>query len=325
VRRKIFVVRRLLDEILDELRTLGDVEIYEKSEVIPKRELIERVKDVDAVVPLPGVGIDKEIIFSMRRCVIIANYAVGYNNIDIDAASEKGILVTNTPDVLTEATADLAWALMMAVARRVVEGDRFVREGRFKGMDPLLLLGEDVYGKTLGVVGAGRIGMAVMRRGVGFDMRLLYYSRRRHEEVERLGAEYVNLDTLFRDSDFISLNVPYTKETHHLVDEKALSLMKPSAIIVNTARGPVIDEVALVRALKNGKIRGAGLDVYEKEPYVSPELLSLQRVVLTPHIGSASYHARLKMGKLVAKNIRAAFEGEVPPNLLNGEQIRKSH
>ncbi|MCD6419656.1 MAG: D-glycerate dehydrogenase [Synergistetes bacterium] len=323
--RKIFVVRRLLDVVLSELRSLGEVEVYNKEDVIPKEELMERVRDVDAVVPLPGVDIDRDVISCMRKCIIIANYAVGYNNIDIDAASDRGILVTNTPDVLTEATADLAWALMLAVARRIVEGDRFVREGRFKGMDPLLLLGEDIYGKTLGVVGAGRIGTAVARRGVGFDMRLLYYSRHRHDKIERVGAEYVDLSTLLKESDFVSLNVPYTKETHHLINAKALALMKSNAILVNTARGPVVDEKALVDALKSGVIRGAGLDVYEREPEVTPELMSLQRVVLTPHMGSASYRARLKMGKLVVKNIRAAFDGEVPPNLLNGSRIRKSH
>ncbi len=323
--RKIFVVRRLLDDVLSELCGLGEVEVYNKEDVIPKEELMERVKDVDAVVALPGVDIDRDVISCMRKCTIIANYAVGYNNIDVDAASDRGILVTNTPDVLTEATADLAWALTLAVARRVVEGDRFVRDGRFKGMDPLLLLGEDIYGKTLGVVGAGRIGTAVARRGIGFDMRLLYYSRHRHDEIERVGAEYVDLDTLLKESDFVSLNVPYTKETHHLIDAKALALMKSNAILVNTARGPVVDEKALVDALKSGVIRGAGLDVYEREPEVTPELMNLRGVVLTPHIGSASYHVRLKMGRLVVKNIRAAFDGEVPPNLLNGNRIRKSH
>lgn len=325
-RFKVFVTRKILEEGLNMLRQHFDVEVSDYDGVLPREVLLQKVKGVDAIVSMLDDKIDAELMDAAGpNLKIVANYAVGYNNIDVEEATKRGIMVTNTPGVLTETTADFAWALMMAIARRVVEADRYVREGKFTGWGPMLLLGTDVYGATLGIVGFGRIGQAMARRALGFNMKVLYYdSNRAPEQVEKeLKATFVDLPTLLKESDFVSLHVPLTKETYHLIGEKELKMMKKSAYLINTARGPVVDEKALVRALKEGWIRGAALDVYENEPKVEPELLELDNVVLAPHIASASYETRSKMSVMVAENIIKALSGEVPPNLLNPEVLQR--
>ncbi|MEA2063323.1 MAG: D-glycerate dehydrogenase, partial [Gemmatimonadota bacterium] len=244
---------------------------------------------------------------------VISNYAVGYNNIDLGAAKKRGIVVTNTPGVLTESTADLAWALIMAVARRIVESDSYTRAGNFEGWAPELFLGGDVHGKVLAIVGLGRIGQAVARRAAGFGMQIIYYNRTCKPETENeLGCRKVELDALMAEADFISLHVPLTGETRHLIDERRLGLMKRSAYLINTARGPVVDEHALVRALKAGRIAGAGLDVYEEEPRLHPELQGLPNTVLAPHIGSGTTATRKRMAQIAVDNITAVLRGEKP-------------
>jgi glyoxylate reductase len=249
---------------------------------------------------------------------LVANMAVGYNNIDVEAARRLGILVTNTPGVLTEATADLTFALLLAVARRIPEADRFTRAGRFHGWQPLLLLGTELRDKTLGIVGMGRIGRAVARRAVGFGMRILYTGRQAlpAEEERALNATYAPLETVLRSADFLSLHVPYTPQTHHLLNAEALALMQPEAYLINTARGPIVDEAALVAALQAGRLRGAALDVFEDEPRIHPALLQMEQVVLVPHIGSATYETRARMATTAAANILAHLRGETPPNLV---------
>ncbi|AJC73675.1 MAG: D-isomer specific 2-hydroxyacid dehydrogenase NAD-binding protein [Thermotoga sp. 50_1627] len=325
-RFKVFVTRKILEEGLNMLKERYDVEVSDYDGVIPREMLLEKVKGVDALVSLLTDNIDAEVMDAAGpNLKIIANYAVGYNNIDVEEATKRGIMVTNTPGVLTETTADFAWTLLMAIARRVVEADRFVREGKFRGWEPMLLIGTDVHGATLGIVGFGRIGQAMARRALGFNMRVLYYDNARvDEQIEKeLKATFVDLPTLLKESDFVTLHVPLTKETHHLIGEKELKMMKKDAYLINTARGPVVDEKALVKALKEGWIKGAALDVFENEPEVEPELLKLDNVVLAPHIASASYATRSKMSVMVAENVIKALSGEVPPNLVNPEVLKK--
>ncbi|MCD6331411.1 MAG: D-glycerate dehydrogenase [Thermoplasmata archaeon] len=320
---KIFITRRLPEGGLRLLKEY-ELEIYEGDAPPSKEEIIEGVKDKDALICLLTDKIDAEVMDSAPNLKIIANYAVGIDNIDVEEATKRGILVTNTPGVLTETVADLAWALLMAIARRIVEGDKFMREGKFKGWAPLLMLGSDVYGKTIGIIGAGRIGSAVARRAKGFNMRILYYSRKRNEKLEEeCNAKYVDLETLLKEADFVSLHTPLTEETYHMIGEKELKMMKPTAYLINTARGKCVDENALVKALKEGWIKGAALDVFENEPAIHHELKKLDNVVLTPHIGSASYETRSKMAVMVAKNVIAALEGKLPPNCVNPEAYGK--
>jgi glyoxylate reductase len=245
--------------------------------------------------------------------------AVGYNNINVAEATRRGILVTNTPGVLTEATADLTWALILGIARRVVDGDQEMRAGRFTGWGPFYMLGGDVTGKSLGLIGPGRIATAVAKRALGFDMPLLYTGRRPSEELDRLGARQVGLETLLAESDFVSLHVPLTPDTHHLIDSAALAKMKPTAYLINTSRGPVVDEKALVATLKAGKIAGAGLDVYEDEPRMADGLADCSNAVLLPHLGSATQGTRSAMARIAAENLVAVMQGRRPPNLVNPE------
>lgn len=285
---------------------------------MPRNQLLELIPEADALICLLSETIDREVISRAPKLKVISNYAVGYNNIDVAFATERKIYVTNTPDVLTEATADLAWALLLAAARRVVEGDEMVRQNRFTGWAPDLLLGLDVAYKTLGVVGLGRIGLAVARRAKGFGMRVLYWSKNRKEQwEEQFGLEYQPLDTLLQTADFVSLNVALTPETHHLIGEKEFSLMKNTAILVNTARGPVVDEAALAAALREKKIWAAGLDVYENEPEVHPDLLKLDNVILAPHVGSGTIDTRAKMAEMVVSNVLMALKGQRPTNAIN--------
>lgn len=324
-RPKVYVTREIPERGLKKIIERFDVEVWPEYDPPPKQVIIERARDADALVTLLTDKIDAEVFNAAQKLKIVAQMAVGYDNIDVEEATRRGIYVTNTPGVLTETTADLAWALLMAIARRIVEADKYVREGKWKvAWHPMMLLGRDVYGATLGIIGAGRIGSAVARRAKGFDMRILYYDIVRRPELEKeLGAEYVDLDTLLKESDFITIHVPLTKETYHMIDAEKLKLVKKTAYIINTSRGPVIDEEALYKALKEGKIAGAALDVFEKEPIsMDNPLLRLDNVVLTPHIGSASYETRSKMADMVAENLIAFFEGRVPPNLVNPEVMK---
>lgn len=277
-------------------------------------ELRAAVRDCDAVVCLLTDAIDAAFIEACDRCRIIANVAVGYNNIDVAAASRRGIWVTNTPGVLTEATADLTWTLILGVARRVIEGDRTMRADAFPGWSMFYMLGGDVTGRTLGLIGPGRIAGAVARRAVGFGMNLIYHGRSAGAEMESLGARSVGLDELLQQSDFVSLHVPLNAETRHMIDARALGLMKPTAYLINTSRGPVVDEPALVEALKSGKIAGAGLDVYENEPRMAAGLADCPNTLLLPHLGSATHATRAAMARVAARNVLAVLDGKPPLN-----------
>ncbi|MFX0050200.1 MAG: 2-hydroxyacid dehydrogenase [Candidatus Hermodarchaeota archaeon] len=283
-----------------------------------KPQLLELIPTVDYLVPLLSVEVTDVLLESAPKLKGIANYAVGYNNIDIQAAINRNILVTNTPGVLTNATADLVWGLILSVTRRIIEGDKICRDNAFPGWLPEYLLGFEVTGKTLGIIGLGRIGTAVVKRAIGFDMKVLYYSRSRKKEIEKkFGLTFKeNLDDLLKEADIISLNLPYTHETQNMISKRELSLMKSSAFLINTARGKLVNEKDLITALKQKKIAGAGLDVFYDEPHISKELRELSNVVLTPHIGSATIKARNAMAKIVAENILAMERGEQPPNLI---------
>lgn len=284
-----------------------------------KAELIEAVRGVDAVMCLLTDAIDADVLEAARGCRVVANVAVGYNNIDVKTATKLGILVANTPGVLTDATADLAMTLLLAVARRAAEGDRVMRADAFPGWGMFYMLGGDVTGRTLGLVGPGRIAAAVARRARGFDMPILYHGRRPSAEIEALGGRRVGFEELLRESDFVSLHVPLTAETTHLIDDRALGLMKPTAYLINTARGPVVDEPALVRALKAGTIAGAGLDVYEDEPRMAAGLADCPNTVLLPHLGSATHATRAAMSRIAAENVIAVLQGHRPRFPVNPE------
>jgi len=328
-RPRVYVTREIFGEALEKLGSFYDYEVWDRYQPPPYDLLKEKLAEFDAVLSMVTDRLDCELIRAVsKRLRIIANMAVGYDNIDVKCATQHGVYVTNTPDVLTEATADLAFALLLSVARRVVEGDHFVRWGEWwrsgTAFHPKMMLGVELYGKTLGIIGMGRIGRAVARRARGFGMKVIYYSRRRLPERDEreLGAEYVDLDTLLARSDFISIHVPLTEETRHMIDEERLKKVKRGAIIVNTSRGAVIDTRALVKALEEGWIAGAGLDVYEEEP-LNPNhpLTRFKNVVLTPHIGSATRETRLAMAMLAVENLVAFAMGREPPNLVNREVL----
>jgi glyoxylate reductase len=284
---------------------------------------LRRVADKEGLLCMITDLVDEEVLDGAPRIRMIANFGVGYDNIDLRAATDRRIPVSNTPGVLTDATADLAFALMLAVARRVVEGDERVRGGEFRFWAPLHFLGRDVSGKTLGIIGLGKIGRAVAMRAKGFGMRILYSSRHRlgKQEEESLGVIYSELGPLLREADFVSLHVPLTHETRHLIGARELKVMKPTAYLINTARGPVVDEGALEKALHEQEIAGAGLDVYEGEPSVSDGLKGLDNVVLLPHVGSATLETRTKMALMAAENLISGLAGKRPPNCLNWEEI----
>jgi lactate dehydrogenase-like 2-hydroxyacid dehydrogenase len=300
-----------------------DVTINPEDRVLSRDELAANAQGKDAVLCLLTDAIDDELMAALPTVKIFANYAVGFDNIDVEAATRRKIAVTNTPGVLTGTTADLAWALLMSAARRVVDSDKYTRAGQFKGWGPMMYLGVDIHYKTLGIVGMGRIGQAVAWRSRGFDMKVLYTDRKRISlELEKmLRVTFVTLDELLRESDFVSLHVPLRRTTRHLIGKKQLEMMKKTAVLVNTSRGPVVDERALVEALKNQVIFAAGLDVYENEPVLAPGLVGLDNVVVVPHIGSASIDTRSKMATMAAENIMAFFRGEKPPNILNPEVL----
>ncbi len=323
---KVYLTRRIPDKALTLLQKENiEFEFNPKDEPPSEASLKREITNVDGLICLLTEKITPGIIEAGKKLRVIANIAVGFDNIDVRKATEKGIYVTNTPGVLTETTADLAWSLLMATARRISEAERYVRAGKWKIQWNLMFMtGQDIYGKTLGILGLGRIGQAVARRSKGFNMRILYYDENRTPELEsELEAEYADMETVLRESDFITVHVPLTEKTRNFIGEKQLNLMKKTAILVNTSRGPVVDEDALYKALKEGKIAGAGLDVLKIEPIqMSNPLLTLDNIVLLPHIGSASAETRTKMAVIAVENAIATLKGKVPPNLANPEVLK---
>ena len=321
---KVFLTRELPPQSMERLLEHTDLEYNQEDRVLTKEEIMEGVKGKDALLCLLTDQIDGEVMDANPDLKIIANYAVGFNNINVDAATERGIPVTNTPGVLTDTSADMAFALLMSMARRIVEGDNFLRTGGWNGWGPLQFLGADIYGATLGIIGLGRIGKAVAKRGTGFDMNIIYWNRTRLSEAEEaeLGLTYASFEDVLKKSDFVSLNVAYNEHTFHLISDKEFKLMKEAAILINTSRGPVVDEKALVRALQGKQIGGAGLDVYEEEPKVEPELMGMHNCVLVPHLASATIATRTKMGMIAIDNLLAQFSGEKLPNLVNKEVLK---
>ncbi len=307
---KVHVTRPVPESALELLRDQGFEVTVPDDPGLPEREaLLSAVEGCHGVLALLTETIDAELMDRAPDLKVVANMAVGYDNIDVPAAKERGVVVCNTPGVLTESTADFAWALLLAAARRVHEGDQMVRRGQWKWWGPMMLLGRDLFGKTLGIVGMGRIGRAVARRAGGFGMKVLYHSRSEKPDLE---AEHVGLEELLRRSDFVSLHTPLTPETHHLLGAEELALMKPEAILVNTSRGPVVDEEALAKALAGGRLGGAGLDVFEREPEVHPALLGEPRAVLAPHAASATVETRTLMAEMAAQGIIDVLEGRAP-------------
>jgi len=325
----VFVTRKLPDHVIEQLREVAEVKVWPYEDVQVTREvLLEEAKKADALLTMLSDRIDQEVMEAGRNLKVVANLAVGFDNVNIRCATEKGIAICNTPDVLTDTTADLTFALLMAAARRLIEAAEFVKEGQWKSWSPFLLAGSDVHHKTIGIVGMGKIGQAVAKRARGFDMEILYHNRSRNEEAERtLGARYCSFNELLERSDFVVCLTPLTDDTRHLFDETAFRKMKKTAIFVNASRGPVVDEDALYKALVDGEISGAGLDVFYKEPIdASHPLLTLRNVVALPHIGSASTETRLAMMELCCRNILAVLQGEKPETLVNKEWLElKKH
>ena len=322
---KVYVTRLLPEEAMERIRSFCDTKVWE-GEVPPGRQvLLEYVRDVEGLLCLLTDKVDAELMNKAPKLRVVSNYAVGYDNVDVVEATRRGIIVTNTPDVLTETAADLAFALMMAAARRIVEGDKLVRAGNWKTWGPLILLGQDIHGATLGIIGFGRIGRAVARRAQGFGMKSLYYDLRRADEVEKeLGVEYAEFERLLTESDFVTVHTNLTTETHNLIGAKELARMKKTAVLVNTARGPIVDNIALFEALRDRKIAFAALDVTEPEPIPSNHpLLSLSNVIITPHIASATVATRTKMGLMAADNLISGLKGQIPPNPVNPEILSK--
>src|SRR5580704_9857756 len=322
----VLVTKRIFPEAIAFLKEHAEVDYADSDDGMRAEELAVRIRGKQAVVSQLMDKFTPEVLAGLDGIKIIANVAVGYDNIDAPAATRHGILVTHTPDVLTDTTADFAFTLLMAAARRVVEGHHFVHSGQWTKWRVDLLVGQDIHHRTLGIFGMGRIGQAVARRAKGFSMRVIYHDvRRAPEAVEKeLGLELVSADQLLREADFVSLHVPLMPETRHLIGARELRMMKPTAILVNTSRGPVVDEPALAEALEQRVIAGAGIDVYENEPSVNPRLLTLGNAVLAPHIASASVDTRRKMSMMAAENAVAALEGRRPPNLLNPEAWKRT-
>jgi len=321
----VYVTRRIPEPGLDILRNnCATVEINPEDRVISRNELLDKVRGRDGLLALLTEPIDGEVMAAAgEQLKIIANYAVGFDNIDLQTATELGIMVTNTPGVLTQATADHAWALLFAVARRIPESEKFLRAGKFKAWGPLLFLGGDISGRILGIIGVGRIGQAMAMKSPGFNMRVLYTDEIGNPRLEReVGAQKVSLEELLSESDFVSLHVPLLPSTKHLINATSLQMMKKTAYLINTSRGPIVDEAALALALKNGIIAGAALDVFENEPAVDPELLKLQNAVLTPHIASATNETRTKMATMAAQNLVDGLNGNKPTNLLNPQVLK---
>ncbi|MDT8899933.1 2-hydroxyacid dehydrogenase [Anaeroselena agilis] len=315
--------RWLPDSFTDTLAEKCRIVRPAENEAFSREELLAAVGACDAILAV-GDRIDEAVFAAAPRCRVVANFGVGYNNIDVAAATSHGIWVTNTPDVVTDATADLAWALLLAAARRLGECDRLVRAGQWDSWGPLFMLGRDVSGAMLGIVGGGRIGLAMAKRALGFNMDILYTANSPKPDFEKaVGGRFVPLPTLLRESDFVSLHVPLTEQTRHLIGAPELAMMKKTAVLVNTARGPVVDEKALVDALEARAIAAAGLDVFEREPQVEPGLLKLDNVVLAPHVGSATLECRTGIARMACRNILAALRNDLPPNCLNPEARKR--
>jgi glyoxylate reductase len=322
---RVFVTRELPERGLRMIAERFEAETWSEYGPPPKPVIVEKAARVDALVTLLSDKIDQEVFDAAPRLKIVSQFAVGYDNIDVKQATERGIYITNTPGVLTETTADYAWALLMATARRVVEADKYIRSGKWKvGWHPTMFQGRDIYGATLGIIGMGRIGSAIAKRASGFSMKVLYHDVVRRPQLEQeLSMEYTEIESLLQTSDFVTLNVPLLKDTYHLINEEKLKLMKNTAILVNNSRGPVVDEKALYRALREGWIAGAGLDVFEQEPTPhSNPLLELENIVVAPHVSSASFETRSRMAEMVAENLIAFFEGRIPPNLVNKDVVK---
>lgn len=321
---KVYVSRIIPEAALEMVRAETEMRSWDREDVPPPHEvLLREVADCDGLLSLLTDKIDDELLARAPRLRVVANMAVGYDNIDVPAATRRRIVVTNTPEVLTETTADFAFALLMAAARRMVEADRFAREGKWKTWGPLLLAGQDIHHATLGLVGLGRIGSAVARRAKGFEIRVIYYDPIRRKDLEEsLGIEYHEMNEVLREADFVSVHVPLMPETHHLIGAKQFRMMKRTAVFVNAARGPIVDQSALVEALRTRTIYAAGIDVFEQEP-VSPDdpLLKLDNVVVAPHIASASIPTRTRMATLAAENLLAVLQGKRPPTPVNPEVL----
>jgi lactate dehydrogenase-like 2-hydroxyacid dehydrogenase len=321
----VYVTRMIPQETIDDLRKHFDVGVNPEDRALTKAELKEKAKGCDAIVSLVTDTIDGELLDAVGpQLKIVANYAVGINNFDVAAATKRGVILTNTPGVLDDATATHTFALLLATARRLVEADRFVRDGKWKGWSPMFFIGLDVDKKTLGIAGMGRIGTNVARKAKAFNMKIIYSNTRRNPHVEQeLGATFVDKETLLRESDFLTLHVPLTPETRHYIGEKELKLMKKTAVLINASRGPVVDEKALFNALKEKQIWGAGLDVFENEPEIVPGLTAFDNVVVVPHIASATPETRINMGKIAANNIIKVLNGQPPETCVNPEVLKK--
>ena len=311
---KVFITRELPEIAFQLLRKNKIPFEYFKGDIsIPRKLLLKKVKDCDALISLLTEKIDKELIDEMSNCKIIANYAVGYNNIDINYAKKKNIIVTNTPDVLTESTADLTMTLVLNCARRIIEGEKLLRDGKFKGWQPKLLLGTELKNKTFGIIGAGRIGSAVAIRAKSFGTNIIYFDSKYNVSLEkRTGAKKVSIKKLLAESDFISIHLPLNEKTNHFIDKDRLKLMKSSAILINTSRGEIIEETSLIRSLRNKRLKAVGLDVFENEPKINPMLLKFPNVLIIPHLGSATKEARDEMAMLAAKNVINVLKRKPP-------------
>ena len=310
-RPSMLISRSLPADAVTRARAGADVDVNEADAPLPRNELIRRLQGRQGLVCMISEAIDEELLASCPDLMVASNVAVGFNNIDVAAATRLGVVVTNTPDVLTETTADFAWTLLMAISRRVVEADRYVREGKFDQWKNMLLLGGDIHGKTLGIVGFGRIGRAVLSWAVT------------HRTERELRASRTDIATLLKESDFVTLHTPLLPETRHLINAQSLKTMKKTAYLINASRGPVVDEAALAQALKEGWIAGAGIDVFEDEPKIHPGLMGLTNAVLAPHIGSASWETRLQMANLAVDNCLAVLEGRTPPTPVNAEALTR--
>jgi glyoxylate reductase len=323
-KKKILVTGRLPDEVMARLSTACDMEANREDRPMERGQLLERVSDKDGLLSMITDPVDEELLDRAPNLKVVSNLAVGYNNINVAAATARGVIVTNTPGVTTEPTADLTLGLILAVARRIVEEDRLTREGKFQYWAPMLFLGRSVAGKALGIIGFGAIGQAVAKRARGFDMRILYHQRRRLDKAteRQFGVEYADFGRLLSESDFVSLHVPLTDKTRHLIGIEQLRQMKPSAFLINASRGPVVNEKDLVEALEKGIIAGAGLDVYENEPALTPGLTNLPNVVLTPHVGSGTIEDRTRMAQMATDNLLDALRGEVPRFILNPDALK---
>lgn len=323
-RSNVYVTRMIPQETIDTLRQFHDVEVNPHDRALTRDELLQQVGGRDAVITLLTDKVDGEVLDAAGpQCKIFANYAVGFNNFDLQAATQRGVIMSNTPGVLDEATATHAWALLLATARRISESERYVRAGQWHGWAPMAFIGQDVDHKTLGIAGLGRIGSKFARKAAAFDMKVIYTNAQREPEFERqFSATFVDKETLLRESDYLSLHLPLLPETHHYIGAKELALMKPSAILINAARGPLVDEQALVVALRNKVIWGAGLDVFEDEPKLAAGLAELDNVVIVPHIASATIATRLAMGKIATDNVISVLKGEAPLTCINPDVLK---